>query len=93
MGKCQVRFRYVEDDVVIKCKRNEVMRDIISRYGTKLGLSTNEFIFLYNGNKKNTDLTLAQINRKAKEILVNVYQKKTKDNRYKMNKLDIIKSS
>ena len=93
MPSCQIRFRYGKDDVVIQSKRTELMNDIISLYGTKLGLSINELIFFYNGNKIDKELTLAQINDKENEILIDVYPKEIEENENKIQKLNFIKSS
>ena len=73
MSDCHILFKYHQEDIVIDCKRNELLIDIISRYITKLKLSINEFYFLYNNNKINTDITLAQLNDKDEEILIFVY--------------------
>ena len=89
MSNCQIKFHYNQEDVIIQCKRNELMKDIIYHYGIKSGLSVGEFYFFYNEIKINLDLTLAQINDKDKEILIFVYSKENAKN--KMKEPNIIK--
>ena len=80
MSNCQVIFQYQQQDIIIQCQRNELIRDIIIRYGTKSGLSVDEFYFLYNGKKIDPDLTLSQLNDKDKEILILVYLNENTEN-------------
>ena len=91
MSKCQIRFQYCQQDVIIQCNRNELMRDIISRYGTKSRLPISEFYFLYDGNKINPDVTLAQVNNIEKEILILVNKKENERNGSIMKKSEFIK--
>ena len=77
MGSCQVIFICRDGDIIIKCKRNELMRNIIIRYGKKSGLKINKFNFFYNGHKINMDLTLSEIMNKDKEIFIIVSPKGT----------------
>ena len=91
MSNCQIRFQYNQVNVIIQCQRNELMRDIIIRYGTKSMLPVEQFYFLYGGNKINPDLTLNQINDKDNEILVLVYLKENCKNKEKMKESDFIK--
>ena len=67
------------------------MKNIIGRYEIKSGLSIDEFYFLYNGDKINQDLTLAQVNNKDEEILILVYSKENARNENKMKESNIIK--
>ena len=91
MENCKVRFKYLDEEVVIQCQRNELMRDIISQYVEKTGLSSNELFFLYNLKEINMDITLAQINSKDKEILINVNSKEIEENENEKKKLHFIK--
>ena len=61
MASYQIRFQNHQEEVVIKCQKNELMKGIISRYGIKSGFKINEFDYFYNGTKINNDLTLSQI--------------------------------
>ena len=84
MSNCQIRFQYNQEDIIIQCQRNELMSDIIYRYGIKSGFSVEDFYFLYDGSKINPDLTLNQINNKDNEILILVYFKENAENENKM---------
>ena len=53
MSNAQIIFKYRQENIVIQCLKNDLMKNTISRYETKSGLSANEFNFLYNGNKIN----------------------------------------
>ena len=79
MSNCQIKFKNHQEEIIIKCQRNELMREIINRYEIESLLKINEFDFLYNGIKINMDVTLDQINDKDKEILIIVNPKKTKE--------------
>ena len=91
MSICQIRFLYCQKDVVIRCKRSELLKDIISLFGTKSKLSVEEFCFLYQNQTINPDLTLAQINNKDEEILIFVCPNKNKENENKIKESDYIK--
>ena len=93
MSYCRIRFQNKQEEIVIKCQRNELMKDIINQYRKKSGLKTNEFDFLYNGTKINMDLTLSQINDEDEEILIIVSQKEIKVNENEIKKTDLIKSA
>ena len=80
MSNCKIRFSYCQNEIVIQCQKNELMKDIIARYGIKSGLSIDEFYFLYNGDKINSDLTLSQVNDKDTEILIIVSSKENAKN-------------
>ena len=88
MPNCQIRFQHFKEDIIIDCQRNELMRDILNRYEVKSRLPANEFYFLYDGGKINSDLTLTQINAKDSEIKIVVYPKENENN---MKQLDYIK--
>ena len=93
MSDCQIQFRYCQEDIIIKCQKKELMKDIINRYGTKLGLLVNKFSFFYNGNKIDIDLTLDQINNQNKTVLILVYPNVTEENENEIKKSNFIKSS
>ena len=73
MLKSQVRFKYMQKDVVIQCRRDEQMKVIIGRYAFKQQIEAKDLVFIYGGNKVNEDLTFDQIDSKAPEILILVY--------------------
>ena len=91
MSNCQIRFKYKQQDIIIQCKRNEQIRDIIVRYGIKSGLSVNKLYFLYDGVKINPNLKLSQINDKDKEILFLVNQIENIENKNQIQKSDYVK--
>ena len=91
MSECQIRFKYCKEDVVIPCQRNEIIRDIIDRYVKNIGLSDEKFCFFYDEKEINLDLTLAQINNKDAEILINVFPRKNERNGDKNKKSHFIK--
>ena len=91
MSNCQIRFQFNKVDVVIPCKKDELMKDIIVRYGIKSKLSIEEFYFLYEGYKINPELTFAQINEKDKEIFLLVFPNKNEGNENKIEKSNYIK--
>ena len=83
MSSYQVRFQYCQENVDIECQKNEQMKNIISRFGTKTGLPIDDFYFLYNGEKVNMNLILSQIIDINKEILIIVCPKKAGKNEIK----------
>ena len=88
MSKCNIRFQYNQKDIVIKCNRNERMKDIFARYESKSKLSIKGFYFKYDDERINPDLSLSQVNDKDNEILVLVFPK---EKEYNMEKSDFIK--
>ena len=90
MSKAKIQFQYSQEEV-IKCQKDELMRDIISRYGTKSGLKVNELNFLYGNNKINPDQTLSQVNDKDSKITIVVESNKNEKNKDKDNESNIIK--
>ena len=93
MSNCQIRFQYNQEDVIIQCQKNELMRDIIGRYCIKAGLTINEFYFLYDGTNINLDMTLSQINDKDTEIKILVYSNENEENLNKKEESNYIKSA
>ena len=59
-----VIFEYFAQKFTIQCKGNEKMKDIINRFKSKIGLKSNNLIFLYNGTNLNLQSTF---NEEAKE--------------------------
>ena len=93
MSNCQIRFLYNKEDVIIRCQRNEIMKNIIARYGIKSGLLVDELYYYYTGNKINPELTLAQLNNKDLEILITVHPKDYGNNENKMKESNYIKNA
>ena len=67
------------------------MKDIFSSYGNKSGLSTNEFFFLYGGNKINPDGSLYQLAGNSTAIQILVYSKTETANQTQIKKSTYIK--
>ena len=86
MFNCQTRFRYNQEETIIDCQRNDLLKDIITLYETKSQLPADQFSYFYNGNKINPDLTFAQLNDKDSEIIINVFPKENE-----IKKSDFIK--
>ena len=62
--KSNVIFEYLTQKITIQCKGNEKMKDIAKRFKSKIGLKSNNLIFLYHGTKLNLENTF---NEEAKE--------------------------
>ena len=91
MLDCQIKFQYHQDNVVFQCRRNELMKDIINQYKTKLKSSIDKCCFFYNDEQINPDLNLSQIDNQNKEILILVNPEKNKKIENKTKKSNIIK--
>ena len=52
-----VIFEYFSQKFTIQCKGNEKMKDITNRFKSKIGLKSNNLIFLYNGTYLNLEST------------------------------------
>ena len=93
MSHCQIWFRYNQEDVIIQSERNELMNNIIERYGKTSNLPIDKFFFLYNDNEINPDLTLSQLNNEDEEVLIFVYPKNIAENENKIKETNYIKCS
>ena len=74
MSNCQICFNRFQEEIIIQCQRDEIMKDILSRYGNKAGIQINEFYFLYNGKKIDPNKKLSQLNNKDSKIQILVYK-------------------
>ena len=70
MSDCNIIFEFNQEELIIHCKKNELMRDIISRFGTYKEVQVKKLYFLYDGNEINQDQTLSQINDKDSKIKI-----------------------
>ena len=76
MSECQIKFKYQQQDIIIKCQKNETLKEIFNRFAEKTGLAIDEVFFLYNSNPiLDIDQTVNQINDKDEEIIVLVHPK------------------
>ena len=89
MTDCQIRFKYLDEEVIIQCQRNDLMKDIINRYLQKSGLSKEGLSFFYC-KKINIDLKLAEINDKNEEILIVVCLKEKESEIKKLDSKEYI---
>ena len=70
MNEIFLEFIYHGNSMIIKCERNEYMKDIFKRYLIKINKNLNDVYFLCNGNKINEELKLEEINNKDNEIKI-----------------------
>ena len=91
MSNCQIQFKYRQDNIIIQCNRNNLMKDIFKSYGLKSGLSIDEFFFLYGGDEINLEKTLSQLKDNAAEIQILVYPKNDESNENQFKKSTYIK--
>ena len=82
MSDYKIHLKYNEKEVIIPCQRNDIIKDIITRYGIISKLPIDQFFFLYKDTKINQDQTFSQINEKDTEILVVVFPNKIKKSNY-----------
>lgn len=54
----KVTFDFNQSKIDIYCKENEMMREICSRYATKLGQDLDSLFFIYSGKKINLNLDI-----------------------------------
>ena len=66
----KVKFNYNGKFTIIKCNKNNKMKDIINKYIYVKGMVNENILFIYNGNKINEKLKLIQ--------QINQYDKKRK---------------
>ena len=53
----KVNFQYQGNKIIIQCRGNEKMKDIVGRFETKIGLNSNDLIFLCHGSNLNLEST------------------------------------
>ena len=57
----KVTFDFNQSKIDIYCKENEMMREICSRYATKLGQDLDSLFFIYSGKKINLNLAFNEV--------------------------------
>ena len=60
MANPTVTFNLEQTEITVQCLKTETMRTIIQKYETKIQQSAGSFIYLYNGDRVNMDLTFEQ---------------------------------
>jgi len=77
MEEIIIKFIFNNKEVKkIKCKRNELMKDIITNNFNELPILNNEYDFIYNGEIINKDNNLSYINAINNEITIFIKEKK-----------------
>ena len=76
----KIKFQYPQENDIFQFQSNELMKDIINQYKTKLKSSIDKSCFLYDGKQINPDLNLSQIDGENKEILILVNPQKSTEN-------------
>ena len=78
MSEANVIFNFEGREVIIKCLKNEKMKDICQKYADKIDMNINSFIFLYEGNKLYFNLNFNEqaniIDKEKSEMKVLVYK-------------------
>ena len=70
-----VNFEYQAKRFKLQCQKKDVMRDIFQKFSYKAGIEDpNSFLFLYNGNIVNRNLTYGEIANNNKEIILLVVE-------------------
>ena len=73
----KVNFQYQGNTIIIQCRGDEKMKDIVGRFKTKIGLNSNDLIFLCHGANLNLESTfneeIKDEDKKNNRIIVVVY--------------------
>ena len=85
MANPTVTFNFESSEITLQCLKTETMRMIIQRFRTKIQQSADSFMYLYNGDQVNLDLTFEQqanhLDRENNQMKILVY--KTESNGFK----------
>ena len=57
----EIEFIYKTNKSIIQCKENEILKDIIKRYRTKIMKDGDKLFFLYNGFKINEEYSFKEL--------------------------------
>jgi len=78
MANSKVVFNLESIAFTIECSKNETMRTIIQRFGSKIQQNANSFIYLYGGGQVNFDLTFEEqankLDRENNQMTILVYK-------------------
>ena len=93
MSEIKAIFTLDGTDLILKCSREDKMRDICQKYSTKVDKNIDTLLFFYEGNKVNFDLSFnAQVgssDRSKNEIKILVQKNEnTTDDNIKLNELN-----
>ena len=61
-----VKFTYEGLDIIIRCNKNQKMRDICTYLSTKINVNINSLIFLYGGTQLNLEKTFKELTKENK---------------------------
>ena len=76
-------FFYEGQNIKIQSKKDEYMKDIFKKFGTKIQSDIKDFFFLNSGKIINSDLKLQEINNKGNEITILAYNQNIEKNNLK----------
>ena len=71
-----IEFNYNGNKIIIKCNKEDKIKDIINRYILKASIDKNSVIFLYSGNKIDEELKLLEMIGNKEEIKILVLDSK-----------------
>ena len=70
MNEISIKFIYNGQEVKIQCQKNELIKDILQRYLTKIQKNQTDLYFLYNGNILDDNTKLSTINSASNEPVI-----------------------
>ena len=57
----KLNFNFNSNQIILECKKDEYMKDILKKYRSKIDQDTKDFYFFYNGDIINKELKLKDI--------------------------------
>ena len=103
MSEANVKFIFEGREMIIKCNKDEKLKDICQRYSIKLGINQNLLIFLYEGkqinselsfesqantiDKSNREMNILVIRNEKDELICTKYEEKIKLNKEKIGEI------
>ena len=79
-----LNFIFNGQEIKIRCKRNELMKDIFNRYSSKIEKDIDKIYFIYNGETIKKELKLEYINKNDNNINILV-DELTNDSKKEIN--------
>ena len=89
----EIIFLYQSAEIVIQCRKDDLMKDICQKFADKNQININEIYYIYNGNTINENYTFAQQAnsedniRNKMNILVYKYIDQTNNPKVKSNEI------
>lgn len=103
MSEANVKFIFEGREIIIKCNKDENLKDICQRYSIKLGINQKLLIFLYEGkqinselsfesqantiDKSNREMNILVIRNEKDELICTKYEEKIKINKEKIGEI------